>query len=80
MRKVCRKWKKINAIRCTIVMKNNDGGGRELQQEIKDIYSRNSVKNIVCGRKITDISINIITGFANLQSLNLTAPLLQINR
>src|SRR5258706_13921237 len=66
MRKVCHNWQKINAIRCTIVMNENDSD-RELQQEIKDICSQNSIKNIVCGRKITDVSINVITGFVNLQ-------------
>src|SRR5579872_3387153 len=71
MRIVCRRWKKINAIRCTIFMKDNDGD-RELQQEIKNIYSQNSIKNIVCGKKITDTSINVIAGFINLQLLDLS--------
>src|SRR5437899_11613969 len=71
MREVCHSWQKINAIRCTIIM-NNNGGDRELQQEIKDICSHNSIKNIVCGRKITDTGIKVIVVFVNLRSLDLS--------
>ena len=70
IRKVCRAWKNIRAIRYSIVMNNNDGD-HELQQEINDLYSQISVRKIVCGRNITNISLQIITGFVNLQTLSL---------